>query len=183
MCLHLGPAQVHRFVIIWRRNERLLRDHVSQTCSHPNDDKLALSPPLASQSSPDLDVMHVLLLRTEVCGHRTQLSFNGGGSDLTVLNHHTVNFFFSNKRKKGIITIDPLQEVFDCTETVWWTKSLYLFWISVQRGVDSRVTWCQPTVHIWIEGIWIEAEAIWWNTSAPVEVRWGSFTFPFSSRS
>ncbi|TNN04154.1 hypothetical protein fugu_001183 [Takifugu bimaculatus] len=93
--------------------KRLLREHVSQTRSHPNDDKLALSPPLASQSSPDLDVMHVRLLRTELCGHRTQLSFNGG-PDLPVLNHHTLNFF-PNKRKKGISTID---QVFDGTETV-----------------------------------------------------------------
>lgn len=172
MCLHLGPAHVHRFVIIWRCNERLLREYVSQTRSHPNDDKLALSPPLASQSSPDLDVMHVLLLRTELCGHRTQLSFNGG-PDLPVLNHHTFNFF-TNKRKKGISTID---QVFDGTETVWWTESLYLFRIPVQLGVVSRVTWCQPTVHIWIE-----AEATWWNPSAPAEVKWRSLTFSFSSR-
>lgn len=176
MCLHLEPAHMHRFVIIWRRNERLPREHVSQTHSHPNDDKLALSPPLASQSSPDLDVMHVLLLRMEMCGHRTQLSFNRG-PDSPVLNHHMFNFF-PNKRKKGISTIDLLREVFDGTETVWWTESLYLFRIPVQLGVVSRVTWCQPTVQIWIE-----AEATWRNTSALAEVRWRSFTFSFSSRS
>lgn len=100
MCLHLGPAHVRRFVIIWRRNERLLGEHVSQTRSHPNDDKLALSPPLASQSSPNLDVMHALLLRTEMCGHRTRLSLHGGGPHLPVLNHRTFNFFFPIKGKK-----------------------------------------------------------------------------------
>lgn len=51
---------LYQFVISLKANEGLLREHVSQTCCHPNDDKLVLSPPLSSQSSPDLDVMHVL---------------------------------------------------------------------------------------------------------------------------
>lgn len=60
--LYLGPAHTHTQVCDQlKANVGLLRKHVSQTCCHLNDDKLVLSPLLSSQSSPDLDVMHVLL--------------------------------------------------------------------------------------------------------------------------
>lgn len=104
-CLHLGQAHMHRFGIIWRYNQRLLREHVSQTRCHPNDDKLTHSPPLASQSSPDLDVMHVPLLNTEKCGHRTELFQWGSRFSIFKPSHD----FFSIKKEKGFCIFNILQ--------------------------------------------------------------------------
>lgn len=171
MFLYLGPADTNSFVISWRRKERLLREHVSQTCCHPNDDKLRFSPPLASQSSPDLGVLHVRLLWTEMCSHRTEPSFNEGPFSPSLA------LLFLLKIQRNEHTRACEASGVGLPETAWWTERRRLLLISAERGLVSRATNMMSANSAKnnsgpeFSHFCVDTEATWWNASAPADVR------------